>query len=56
MLVPVGALAGFADGAGEEPGGEGDAQEDEHGLGDVPDRDVRGPRCRGRASRAARSR
>ena len=40
LLVPLGALGAFAEGAGEEPGEERDAEEDEHRLGDLPDRDV----------------
>ena len=40
VLVPVGAFAGLADGAGQEPGEQWDAQEDEHRLGDGPHRHV----------------
>ena len=39
-LVPLAALGTFAQGAGQEPRDERDAEEDEHGLGDAPHRDV----------------
>ena len=40
LLVPLPASAGLADGAGEEAGEQREAEEDEHRLGDGPDRDV----------------
>ena len=40
LLVPLGAFAGLSDGPGEEACEQGDAEEDQDGLGDGPQSDV----------------